>query len=614
MNFLHIILLILSIYNIKAIPYTNNLSKLNSTKCSFFYFLSKKIATELNDNHHLVIVALEKPEKTPVYTDMILPISSSKPSVFADSTNTQFFEKTELLIRDVSVYVVFLHGPNNTNPILDFLKNLTDKLGHNVRPKCLFLYFHNNENSETLRSSQMFAWSKNYLDLSIIDINMKECNLSRIHDYNPFTNHFSRRDITSPLFPNKLTRVKKPYPFKTLLLKSIDNQLPVPDLYGNYYTQVDKNFIFVWMAVNHINFKFVPVKMYRNETRDDAPSWLETGRMSLNFLRRSLEIEEIASKWSVPTWRVTFECERFVAFVPFKSVGKIELPYQAVIYVAIMVAVTTGILVARKLGWLTAQFWNVLNVLTLLMGCSSTVEPLTWMQKYTATWCMILAMTHSSNLYSDLVELELTPRVVNYDTFQALEESNLVVFVFKHWFSWVFAHEYDPYIRRIQWKAIKETDFAEDCLEEMRIRRNHICIAPEYYRYTHSPLIRKSKAAFPCKYFVYRLEAGSPYLERLQKITDRLFETGFAVLFKRNHLLREDLKFRNPKKHIKTKYAEDEEVIKMETKPNAFSKTVMVLALAIGLGVSTVVFIFELATVYLKYLERRQDRYMRRMC
>ena len=607
MNFLQIILLILSIYNIKAIPYSKYLSKSNSTKCSFFYLLSEKIVTELNDSHHLVIVALEKPDKTPGYTDIILPISNSKPSVFVDSINTRFFEKTELLLRDVSGYVVFLNGPNNTNPIFDFLKNLTYKLGYNIRPKCLFIYFHNNENPEILKPSQKFAWSKNYLDLSIIDVNMKECNLSRIHDYNPFTNFFSQRDITSPLFPNKAVNVKG-YPFKIVLRHKV--MFPV-DVYGNLYSPIDKNFILLWIAVKHINFKFALVDMYKNETRDHY-RWLKTGRMTADLVPRPLEIEETPPR-ELPKWIVNFECERFVAFVPFKYVRKIELPYQAVTYLTIMLVMTTGIVVARKLGWLTARFWNMLNVLSLLMGCSSTVEPLTWMQKYTAIWCMFLAMTHSSNFYSDLVELELTPRTVNYDTFKDLEESNLVVYVFKPWFRLVFEHEHDPYIKQIQWKSIKETEFAETCFHEMRIHKNQICIAPEYYRYAQSPLIRKSKAVLTCKNWVYRLEAGSPYLEPLKKITDRLFETGFVVLINKNHENLEDLRYRNPKRHIKTEYAEDEEWIKRETKTNVFVRTVMGLALAMGLGVSTVVFLFELAAVYLKYLERRRERYMRRM-
>ena len=604
MNFVHILLLILSVYNIKAIQNTKFFSKSNRSTCDFFDSLSKKIVTELNYSHHLIILALDKPEKTLGYTDMILHISSSKPSVFFDSTNTEFFKRSVLLTRSVAAYVVFFNGRYDVNPMHEFLQNLTYILGHKVRPKCLFIYFHNNESMQILREVQTFGWSYNYLDLSIIDVNMKRYDLSRINDYNPFNHFFWRRSLTSPLFPDKAVNVEG-YLFKALLPSSKKYSY---DIYGNVRSEDDVYFSLMSIAVSHINFRWD--RICKSEKTKWPYHMLRTSEISIDLVPGLPEIEP--GRWSLPKWRLNFECERFVAFVPFKSISRINLPYKAATYLAIILIMSTAIAVARKLGWISGRFWNVLTVLSFLLGSPSAAQPRTWLQKYTAAWWMFLALTHSSSFYSDIIGLELTPSAVDYDTFQALEESNYIVYVYKPWFHIIFDHQNDPYVKRMQWKAIKEADKAKLCFEDMRIQRNQICIGPEYYKYPKSPLIRMTKVVFTCRNWVYSLEAASPYLERLQKITDRLFETGFAGLFKRYHEHLENLQYQNPRKRT-TEYIKDEKLIKRDTVKNVFTKTTMILVLGTGFAISTAVFLYEVAGAYLKYLERRQARYMRRM-
>ena len=78
------------------------------------------------------------------------------------------------------------------------------------RAKCLIVHFDNGKQLINFGNIMRYGWSLKILDLTIININVKEkCHNPVVHYYNPFFNktHNNMFDASTDIFPDKLLDV-----------------------------------------------------------------------------------------------------------------------------------------------------------------------------------------------------------------------------------------------------------------------------------------------------------------------------------------------------------------------------------------------------------------------
>ena len=357
------------------------------------------------------------------------------------------------------------------------------------------------------------------------------CSSNLINFINYFTNIYTDRNLNEAtvIFPDKFTNAEG-YNITALALPSTTK-----DKFGNLHSSLDLDKVAIPLL--SIALKKVNLSLNLEHFSEWRLKW-ENRRYynsRINIVLRPTLIDQDQIIW--PILHVSDECQKIVAVVPLLPDHQSIRSGHVIPYLGIVVILLVIVTCVQKVFFNNGKYWNAINVTELLIGMTATVPPRTIMEKICFLCFILISMKYSSEFYSEIVDIKFVHKTVPFDTFKQIIDSNLSIYSNPILMGLIDKNN-DPYVEIIKRKVARSSTLSFSislCLLNLRIlKRKLICITIEAIAIEHlNPVIKIAKPVFHCVEWVYQMEAGSPYAEKLQSIISRLVETGIADYFKK---------------------------------------------------------------------------------
>ena len=486
-------------------PYFNAYTWLN--------FDMSKVATSLSPLHQIMVFTSKRHKLVP-QSDIIRYLSSKKPVIITDFAKIKKISKF-FFRRSVSIYVIIFYA-NYDGELESILQKLALREPLFPRPKCLVIYFHSNKGEKTLRPVNERAWKEKFLDFTIIDINV---NLPRsvptIGYYNPFESRYYNIDFhkTETIFPDKLIDTYH-YEFILKGTSAEASSLQWPNVDSN------RRWLVI-AALNKFNFR-----LKSNQSKESQANMNFVRVIPLPFYFR-------------PKVQIFDGCEKVIAVVPVIPISRLGNYYLPISYFCIMAVFLVVTALLRSLSGVNDSFWNSFNVVKMLIGVPIDVLPRARVQAISFIFFAFISMKYSSDFYNEIVGIRLIHDTVAFDTFADINNSQLPIYINEQLSQIVGRHvKDDSYVKTLKAKFIFERNMA-NCIRKLRNEQQVICVLVEIHamKQIDVRVMTIAKPVFACLHWDYRLEDGSPYIDRLQMLINRLLEAGMHQSLKRNKKL-----------------------------------------------------------------------------
>ena len=205
---------------------------------------------------------------------------------------------------------------------------------------------------------------------------------------------------------------------------------------------------------------------------------------------------------SVPKLRKYSDCEKLIAVVPVIPISRLGNYYLAISYFGILVVFFATATTLRLRSGVNGSFWNTCNLMQILIGVLADILPRARVQGIIFIFFAFISMKYFADFYDKILSIRLIYGAVTFDTFANIDNSQLRIYI-------------DSNISKV------------------------ICIMEELLviKKINVSVMRIAKPVFACLNWEYGLEAGSPYIKRLQRLTIWLLEVGMNQCLNRNNKL-----------------------------------------------------------------------------
>ena len=548
-----------------------------------------------------------------VYQITIL-IDSSSQSNFGQSNNflhrvTQEFPTTLINMKQISVngtnealqmpifenarssvMYTIVQSEDKQKYYLKYLYNALDiivKISQlQIKPRFLLILFSNTTSlNRNLRNFLLYTWTLKVLDFSILIVNSK--NQAILWNFNPFFNVYNSEYIHSELqiFPDKLSNMNQ-YPFN-IAIYNLKPSLIVRSRNSSTGKQIelDGNFIqFVYVFRNELNFSLSYVNISDQDNvlklRENLFHKIETGEVQMGPLLCSVRISLYGRK--LLFGRPVTNSKR-VILVPIITTSKLNFSIN--MFVNIMVLFSLLLICF----WFVAsvfrfpkQQWGMLNILALLLGIPQ-LEPHRLVERMIFFFLVSVSVKFSSEILSTMTDIKLVHEVQNFNSLKDIVQSNMTIYSYFP-VQTDFDDDDDDNLKKIL-SNTKHTRSLHDCILKLLETKKVGCIATfeealnslaSYSKSDGSPLLKIAKPTFHHDFVTHPHEKASPYLEKYNQILQRVLESRIASAWKY-------MRRRSRVSSLPNDAAATESMI---LKP-------MILIIAVGFTLSTLVFIFE---------------------
>ena len=514
MGIVHLTLILFAGCQIQGIE---NISKSYFNTYTWLNFAMTKVVASLSPMNR-VMVFTSKQFKLAPQRDIIRYISSKKPVIITDAGMLHKIPhkiRNSLFNSNISIYVILLYYEYDAE-LKSILQTLTKQAPTITRPKCLVIYFHSHKGKMSFTKVCERAWKEKFLDFTIIDVNV---NLPRsvptIGYYNPFESHYYNKNLheTEAIFPDKLVNTHH-YEF---IVKTQRKKLPSrrwPDIEYD-----DQRWLLI-EALNKLNFT-----LKHGGSKNDQANMGFTSRISSKPI-------------SVPKLRIYSDCEKLIAVVPVIPILRLGNYYLAIGSFGISVAFLVTVSTLRLLSGDKGSFWNTFNLTRILIGMSADILPRTRVQSIVFIFFAFISMKYSADFYDEILGIRLIHGARAFDTFADIDNSELRIYIDQNKSKVALLNMTDPFAARITEKFIFGNS-SLNCLKNLKMKQQIICVMEESMaiKNFNVSVMRIAKPVFACLYWEYGLEAGSPYIKRLQRLTNLLLEAGMNQYLQRNKKL-----------------------------------------------------------------------------
>ncbi|XP_016845029.1 uncharacterized protein LOC107982092 [Nasonia vitripennis] len=552
-----------------------------------------------SDLHQVTILTNHLPEKG---NSILRNILNSFPTLCIDSQKLRSASQVLRQSENSKLYI-FLHDDLD----VEFYKKRLYEVLHlivqvapvSTRPKCLAFFHSSTDNDDwALEEILIYAWHLKFLDFSIVK--MRVNGESVILSYNPFTRIFSASPLDSVVFPDKLhdmqgfgflvpVAYRPPYIFinhdqATRKVKSIEGS----------------SYFFLKTLSEKLNFTLITPILKQNITLDGIfDTYESTGaRMSMvPVLVNSL------SNRSFIVGRF-FSDEKFVLIVPIISETKLRGPIQILIYLACFVVIMLCfVLIAGILRFPLSQ-WRIIDVYQLLLGVAlAKKQPSNCGQRIVYLSLVLVSMKYSGDTIAMLTGFSVEMGEKPFESFDEIVKSHVPVYMSKLFLNQVYSRS-DEVFNNLRMKPEIYGNF-DDCIRNLVDRKSSICITPNIHgeftvaeknafskkRRNGGRVMKLAKVSLYPDKSTYFYESGSPFVERIERIERRTYESGLVYAWKTNQ------KF-NRSVGEGTDEAEVKDLLLTE----------MIAVAGCGCGVACVVFVVELVVAFLWRREKVRQR------
>lgn len=359
----------------------------------------------------------------------------------------------------------------NFRSFFDFFTELSSKFAH---PKCLLICLNcRKESGGLFKSILQYAWSKKFLDFSIIDVS-EETDESFLHYMNPFYDVIMRQNFTKDviIFPDKLQDgngypLRLPfYNFPKFLPASltyeIDENGAITNIGGPFYR-------LLCVAIKKINmaphFPVIVANTYSTGQRiSSVKNSLLNDTVNMNAATFTTGVIEGSDE--ILLLEIQHNATDVVILVPKLFSKKLNIPPNIVIYLIIMPLTVAGLSYIVNHLKLVTEAWEIFSVFQVLFGIPVSKQPKMITDRILFSCIILLSMAYSIDFYSEMLDLNIVDQEVPFDSFEMIDKSGLEPFIHKlHLRSTVMSE--DEYLQNILKKA-GPIQFDETCVDIIR--------------------------------------------------------------------------------------------------------------------------------------------------
>ncbi|OXU27477.1 hypothetical protein TSAR_011255 [Trichomalopsis sarcophagae] len=415
---------------------------------------------------------------------------------------------------------------------IDLLNLFVELSPVQIRPRCLVISFNDDirsSNKDHITTILSASWSLKFLDLSILRVNAN--NDLEPYSYNPFTKQFNIQPLQR-IFPDKLRDMNG----HTLILPiyNYPPMMTITEVIEENRTFIQgHDYLYVEILSKKLNFS---LNFLRQQIEPSDPSFfplifakLRSGEVNMlgtqflvggNIFYNSVAIGKLHSQ------------NKFVVLSPLLPMSKLNLSLNLLLYLSLFpILVICFWLTARLLRFPKCQ-WGVLCVLRLLLGMSLEQVPRRLSQQLVLLNLLFVGMQYSSDAFSRITDIELLDGDVPFDTADQISLSGFSIYAPAFLQRQSFQ---DPSEIITQLGPKVKPLHQQGCVIRLTKYRNCICLAP--YRSAsylleqatleyRKPVMKLSKESFLHDYLAFAYEKGSPFVDKFDKIVQRMVEAG----------------------------------------------------------------------------------------
>lgn len=435
--------------------------------------------------------------------------------------------------RHVSLHVVLHHHSNsdkhselNLQFLVDFFVKVSPKY---TRPKCILLCLNcGNESEKFFESVLLYAWSKKFLDFSIINAN-EDSNEALLYFYNPHYKNFSKQIFTLkiPIFPDKLHNVNG-YPLNLSIYYlppymsyDIDQNGNLSNIDGPFY-----NLLLIAMEAIHLSPLFTLI--FRKY--DPLLQMLEL--IEKNLLKDTLNMHAVSllshsvKSTDILSVEVEYNRTNTIIVVPRLFTNQLKISSDMVAFIVITPLIVSGLSYMVTFLKLTTEHLAIFSIFQAIFGISVLKQPETNPIRIIFLCAVLLSFGYSIDLYSDIVNINVVRVEVPFNSFKEIDESGLKPMVDRVHAIKTWKIE-NKHMQNIIDKATEVSNL-RTCIDIARKNRSAVCITSvptatmHVQRYVEikiaKPVIFRRKQAF-------MMQRASPYIEKFRQVFTRLHES-----------------------------------------------------------------------------------------
>lgn len=383
-----------------------------------------------------------------------------------------------------------------------------------------------------------YAWSKKFLDFSILTVDFKEKTSDPIiYYYNPFVKGIIQNSFNpnTHIFPCKLNDVKG-YPIK-LSVAHIPPIMVLEKLNGTIKVKSSAYYQFIDFAITSMNF----TTQFTDEMSDSSSVFstvdilrkaIEKGDINLVGLPLSVKLLKLLKQCITVDW--VHECSRIFAVVPVVPIVILEIPMEILSYIFIIPAIVLGLTYMMHVMEVMDDEWDVLNIMQLLMGIPTRMQSEKTGNRMIYLSVILISMNYGMNFYSMILDINYEIGEMPCNTYEDLDKSQFPIYLKDADYDFIYFNVSDVHLKNMMRKThvIKGTK----CDDAIKNGKYVICIVShwraemyvsKYRKEDGSAIMKTSKVPFDCKKIAFFFELASPYAQRFADIQRRIHESGF---------------------------------------------------------------------------------------
>ncbi|OXU24405.1 hypothetical protein TSAR_004147 [Trichomalopsis sarcophagae] len=477
-----------------------------------------------------------------VAVDLGLLESSSKENLMSLPTLRQ--------PRKVSLHVILHYVTKSDNEDLskhlwDFFDIFVEASDIPRRPKCLMIIFIDDlvETNELLRNITEYAWTKKFLDLTILVVDVADLK-SRpyLFNYNPFKNTYEHQlwdPNKTTLFPDKLRDMNN-YTLRTTvfnyppyLIIDSDNNSTRPNMDGIYYPLMS-------ILSSYLNFTMLSIGELGNSRTlvlvETLYNLTSTG--AVNLLPFPVAVETFA-RFGGLELSSFFGCYDVAAIVPLHRDSDTDLSSQIYLLILSGTMLIFFLHILARLLRFDRRFWRHDYIVRIIFTFSSPAVPKRLAERLLFLIVSTMAMQHSSNFLMQLVDVRIERKPPVLDNFYNIKQSRMPIFVDEVMEQTFFSDDNsDKLVRFLHNKAIKQPNMI-NCIDKIKNNRSVICLTDLYLAKfftkntsNKTQVLKIRDPLFYCRPLACTFEKGSPYVEKFSEVVQSVTESGIQSMWK----------------------------------------------------------------------------------
>ncbi|XP_031786661.2 uncharacterized protein LOC116417462 [Nasonia vitripennis] len=500
--------------------------------------------------------------------------------------------------RKVSLHVIIHYVTKSDNEDLskqlwDFFDFFVEASDIPRRPKCLMIIFIDYlvETNELLRNITEYAWTKKFLDLTILVVDVADLK-SRpyLFNYNPFKNTYEHQ-VWDPnkttLFPDKLRDMNN-YTLRTTvfnyppyLIIDSDNNSTKPNMDGIYYPLMR-------ILSSYFNFTMLSIGEVDNSRTLALVETLYnlTSTGAVNLLPFPAAVETFAGFGGLELSSF-FGCFDVAAIVPLHQDSDIDLSSQIYLLILSGTMLIFFLHIMARFLRFDRRFWRRDYIVRIIFTFSSPAVPKRLAERLLFLIVSTMAMQHSSNFLMQLVDVRIERKPQVLDNFYNIKQSRMPIFVDEVMEQTFFSDDNsDKLVKFLHNKAIKQPNMI-NCIDKIKNNRSAICLTDLYLArfFTKNTsnttqVLKIRDPLFYCRPLACTFEKGSPYVEKFSEVVQSVTESGIQSMWKCT-------------KELETKFVKASNKLE-DKKERSMLLVILLVCLGTGFGTAGLILLGEL--------------------